>query len=130
MSSLWDAFNSLTHSLTTLTAVTSTITTMSRSHTPSVPGTPTTDGPALTLADTFGRYTTSQNVVDLFARRIKDRFSERPPPRLAHLPGQHLLTPTVVVTGASPGGIGYETARAIATKEPALLVLAGRDRSK
>jgi len=32
-----------------------------------------------------------------------------------------------VVTGVSPGGLGFETARALATKEPKLLVLATRD---
>ena len=36
----------------------------------------------------------------------------------------------MIVTGVSPGGIGQETARAIATKEPKLLVIAGRDSAK
>lgn len=33
----------------------------------------------------------------------------------------------MIVTGVSPGGIGQETARAIATQEPELLVIAGGD---
>lgn len=36
----------------------------------------------------------------------------------------------VVVTGTSPGGLGFETARAIATQSPKLLVLASRDPKK
>ncbi|GMK59908.1 hypothetical protein CspeluHIS016_0901250 [Cutaneotrichosporon spelunceum] len=59
---------------------------------------------------TFNRETTGQEVADAYGNEIKDR--------------------TVVVTGPSPGGIGYETARAIATKSPKLLILAGRDMNK
>lgn len=36
----------------------------------------------------------------------------------------------VVVTGASPGGLGFEVVRAIATKHPKLLVIAARDQEK
>ncbi|BEI93871.1 uncharacterized protein CcaverHIS019_0603300 [Cutaneotrichosporon cavernicola] len=58
----------------------------------------------------YNRETTAQEVVDAFANEIKGK--------------------TVVVTGPSPGGIGYETARAIATRAPKLLILAGRDMKK
>jgi NAD(P)-dependent dehydrogenase (short-subunit alcohol dehydrogenase family) len=36
---------------------------------------------------------------------------------------------TVLITGTSPGGLGAETARAIATQNPGLLILAGRSRA-
>lgn len=35
----------------------------------------------------------------------------------------------VLITGTSPQGLGYEAARAIATKSPSLVILAGRNRS-
>ncbi|CAK9785535.1 NAD(P)-binding protein [Cutaneotrichosporon oleaginosum] len=58
----------------------------------------------------YTRETTAQEVVDAFGDEIKGK--------------------NVVVTGPSPGGIGAETARAIATKSPKLLILAGRDQKK
>ncbi|KAL1409011.1 hypothetical protein Q8F55_005835 [Vanrija albida] len=58
----------------------------------------------------FTRETTAQVAAEAFGDRIKGRF--------------------VVVTGTSPGGIGYEAARAIATQGPRLLVLASRDQAK
>ncbi|TXT10970.1 hypothetical protein VHUM_01721 [Vanrija humicola] len=60
--------------------------------------------------DKFTKQTTAQEAVDTLADNIKGRY--------------------IVVTGPSPGGIGYETARAIATKEPKLLVLAARSQAK
>ncbi|KAL1410288.1 hypothetical protein Q8F55_004294 [Vanrija albida] len=60
--------------------------------------------------DKFTKSTTAQEVVDTFADNVKGKY--------------------IVITGPSPGGIGYETARAIATKEPKLLVLAARSQAK
>lgn len=40
------------------------------------------------------------------------------------------ISHVVVVTGTSPGGLGAEDARAIATKQPKLLVIASRDQKK
>jgi NAD(P)-dependent dehydrogenase (short-subunit alcohol dehydrogenase family) len=37
---------------------------------------------------------------------------------------------SVLITGASPGGLGAETARAIARQNPKLVILAGRNLSK
>ncbi|TXT10725.1 hypothetical protein VHUM_02230 [Vanrija humicola] len=64
----------------------------------------------MSAGDKFTKETTAQEVADAFGDRIKGRY--------------------VVVTGASPGGLGYETARAIATQEPKLLVIAARDQAK
>jgi hypothetical protein len=86
---------------------------------------------------TFDHDTTAQEVVDAFGDEIKGKTGAclatplhsftptHPPSRLTPA----LLT-AVVVTGPSPGGIGAETARAIATKAPKLLILAGRDTKK
>jgi FlaA1/EpsC-like NDP-sugar epimerase len=62
------------------------------------------------MSASWNKETTAQEVVDTFGDNIKNRVT--------------------VVTGPSPGGIGYETARAIATKEPKLLILVGRDPKK
>lgn len=76
--------------------------------------------------DMFTKQTTAQEVVDTFGDNIKGKYSAS----VLHLFPQNLTPLPVVVTGPSPGGIGYETARAIATKEPKLLVLAARSQSK
>ncbi|WOO82719.1 short-chain dehydrogenase TIC 32 [Vanrija pseudolonga] len=64
----------------------------------------------MSAGDKFTKDTTAQEVAETFGDRIKGRY--------------------VVVTGTSPGGLGYETARAIATQGPKLLVLAARDQAK
>lgn len=43
---------------------------------------------------------------------------------------QPLTHAPVLITGVSPGGLGHETARAIALHSPKLLILAGRSASK
>lgn len=41
-----------------------------------------------------------------------------------------LALTAVLITGPSPGGIGHETALAVARHAPALLLLAGRDAAR
>ena len=43
---------------------------------------------------------------------------------------QHIKGKTVIVTGVSPGGLGLETARVIALRNPKLIILAGRSKEK
>jgi NAD(P)-dependent dehydrogenase (short-subunit alcohol dehydrogenase family) len=40
----------------------------------------------------------------------------------------HVKGKVILITGCSPNGLGAETARAIATQNPALLILAGRNK--
>lgn len=42
----------------------------------------------------------------------------------------HITNKTVLITGITKGGIGFETARVIALQKPKLVILAGRTPSK
>jgi NAD(P)-dependent dehydrogenase (short-subunit alcohol dehydrogenase family) len=59
---------------------------------------------------TFGFSTTGEEATAALAQHIKDR--------------------TVLITGVSPGGLGLETARVIALRNPKLVILAGRSTEK
>ena len=43
---------------------------------------------------------------------------------------QHIKGKTVLITGVSPGGLGLETARVIALRDPKLVILAARSKDK
>ncbi|KZF26820.1 NAD(P)-binding protein [Xylona heveae TC161] len=58
----------------------------------------------------FGHNTTSEEVAALFADQVKGKI--------------------VLITGASPGGLGAQTAIALSRSQPKLLIIAGRDISK
>lgn len=69
----------------------------------------------------FGAKTTASEAAAALADQIKGKTSRSS--------GLAQLT-SVLITGPSQGGIGYETALAIARHAPALLFLAGRDLSR
>ncbi|KAF2446468.1 NAD(P)-binding protein [Karstenula rhodostoma CBS 690.94] len=59
---------------------------------------------------TFGFETTGEEATAAFAQHIKGR--------------------TILITGVTPGGLGLETARVIALRDPKLVILAGRSTEK
>ena len=73
----------------------------------------------------FNFSSTGDEVVAAFIEHVKDRISERFPPSLSSSISQPLSS--VVITGASDGGIGGEAAISLAAGAPNRLVLVGRN---
>lgn len=69
---------------------------------------------------------TGDEVVEAFKERVKGKTSMW----INNRNEGPALTPTVVLTGPSAGGIGAETAVTLAKGSPALIILAGRSESK